>query len=423
MVQVEKLQGINYEWFKRKNGSNGLMVTYNIILSLCLKNTNSKNAGSMTTLSHHSLSKDAATNETVSYEWGVAHLALLQQEHLAFHSAQIQRFSYNSYRGSIWYSSRGYLGNLKILSDDYRRWGYSNDVLKVEMRNNATVISTATTTVCKTQVLGFSILSQLLVVQLVLLLYTIIPSIWYYPCKASLLQCSCYIHFQCVILYWSHSSNKCCYTRYCFRSLISQHYEPTNRFTNRLNDGGRHIIENPQAADLSVGLTNSIIPQRGVGAVTYSRATIATLNRTTSESFVNVFLVRLVFKEREGVRNLTPYSQDVNFWNKFSLTVSGTKVAYTDGSLIGQTIISDAATAVHYVSNGTWPVIIWNTYLFSVSVKNCWVNYVPASICSKYSISKLWPHKLIDDWYCWCWFCSRWSEMVGIVALLNLYQH
>ena len=47
--------------------------------------------------------------------------------------------------------------------------------------------------------------------------------------------------------------------------------------TNRLNDGGRHIVENPRAADLSVDLTNSIIPQRGIGAVTYTRATIATV--------------------------------------------------------------------------------------------------------------------------------------------------
>ena len=52
------------------------------------------------------------------------------------------------------------------------------------------------------------------------------------------------------------------------------------------------------------------------------------------------------------MRNLTPYSQDVNIsWNKVSLTVSGTKVAYTDGSLIGQTIISAAASAAHYASN------------------------------------------------------------------------
>ena len=47
--------------------------------------------------------------------------------------------------------------------------------------------------------------------------------------------------------------------------------------TNRLNDGGRMIVENPQAADLDAPLTTSIIPQRSVGAVSYSRATIATV--------------------------------------------------------------------------------------------------------------------------------------------------
>jgi len=47
--------------------------------------------------------------------------------------------------------------------------------------------------------------------------------------------------------------------------------------TNRLNDGGRLLVENPQAADLDAPLTNSIIPQRGVGAITYTRATPATV--------------------------------------------------------------------------------------------------------------------------------------------------
>ncbi len=60
------------------------------------------------------------------------------------------------------------------------------------------------------------------------------------------------------------------------------------------------------------------------------------------------------FQGARRVRNLTPYSQDVNItWNKVSLTVSGTKVAYTDGSLIGQTIISAAASAAHYASSNT----------------------------------------------------------------------
>ena len=53
------------------------------------------------------------------------------------------------------------------------------------------------------------------------------------------------------------------------------------------------------------------------------------------------------------MRNLTPYSQGVNSWAKYSLTVSGTKVAYTDGSLIGQTMVATATSAAHYVSNST----------------------------------------------------------------------
>jgi hypothetical protein len=146
--------------------------------------------------------------------------------------------------------------------------------------------------------------------------------------------------------------------------------------TNRLNDGGRLLVENPQAADLDVPLTNSIIPQRGVGAVSYTRATIATV---TDHEWVirNCIAGEARFQWARRVRNLTPYSQEANIsWNKFNVTVSGTKVAYTDGSLIGQTIVSAAASAVHYISNGTWPVIIWNTYLFSVSVKAAWVNFV-----------------------------------------------
>ena len=47
--------------------------------------------------------------------------------------------------------------------------------------------------------------------------------------------------------------------------------------TNRLNDGGRLLVENPQAAELYAPLTHSIIPQRSMGAVSYTRATIATV--------------------------------------------------------------------------------------------------------------------------------------------------
>ena len=131
----------------------------------------------------------------------------------------------------------------------------------------------------------------------------------------------------------------------------------------------------PEEAQCSMPLECNVFMKRGTGTVGFTRATTATV--TDFEWYVKPVLSgEARFQGARRVRNLTPYSQDVNFCNKFSLTVSGTKVAYTDGSLIGQTIISDAATAVHYVANGTWPVIIWNTYLFSVSVKAAWVNYV-----------------------------------------------
>lgn len=99
--------------------------------------------------------------------------------------------------------------------------------------------------------------------------------------------------------------------------------------TNRLNDGGRLLVENPQASDLSVSLTNSIIPQRGTGAVTFSRASIATV--TDHEGVIkNCISGEARFQGARRVRNLTTYSQEVNSWGKFSVTVSGTKVAYTD---------------------------------------------------------------------------------------------
>ena len=131
----------------------------------------------------------------------------------------------------------------------------------------------------------------------------------------------------------------------------------------------------PEEAQCSMPLECNVFMRRGQWAINFTRATTATV--TDFEWYVKPVLSgEARFLGARRVRNLAPYSQDVNFCNKFSLTVSGTKVAYTDGSLIGQTIISDATTAVHYVANGTWPVIIWNTYLFSVSVKAAWVNYV-----------------------------------------------
>ena len=161
-----------------------------------------------------------------------------------------------------------------------------------------------------------------------------------------------------------------------YLSLTNRNMATRRNVTGSVNTTGRTPIQYPPEPEFTSNLTSSLIPSASVWTITYSRATPATV---TDHEWVirNCIAGEARFQGARRVRNLTPYSQDVNiWWNKFSLTVSWTKVAYTDGSLIGQTIISAAASAAHYVSNSTWPVIIWNTYLFSVSVKAAWVNFV-----------------------------------------------
>ena len=65
------------------------------------------------------------------------------------------------------------------------------------------------------------------------------------------------------------------------------------------------------------------------------------------------------FQGARRVENLSSYSQTIDniAWSKNSVTVSGTKVAYADGSLIGQTMVSAATTALHYIGNGTASIL------------------------------------------------------------------
>ena len=144
------------------------------------------------------------------------------------------------------------------------------------MRNNATVISTATTTVCKT---GAGLLHTITVTggtAGTIVVYDNTAASGTILCKL-LYECSCYIHFNVSFSIGLTVVTSVCYTRYCFRSLISQHYEPTNCYKSS-QWWWSPFVENPQV-DLSVDLTNSIIPQRGIGAVTYTRATIVPVYR------------------------------------------------------------------------------------------------------------------------------------------------
>ena len=137
---------------------------------------------------------------------------------------------------------------------------------------------------------------------------------------------------------------------------------------NRLPDGGRLLVENPQAADLDVPLTNSIIPQRGMGAVTYSRATIATV-------IDNDWIIRNClsgearFQGARRVANLATFSEDAGnaSWTKSRSTVTTNSVVDPDGKLVADTLVWD----------GTGPSYFYKWFSFVSG------NKYRASICFK----------------------------------------
>ena len=166
---------------------------------------------------------------------------------------------------------------------------------KVEMRNNATVISTATTTVCKT---GAGLLHTITVTggtAGTIVVYDNTAASGTIPSFSSTNALATYtfnVSFSIGLTVVTSAATLC----YCFRSLIYQHYEPTNRYKSSQWWWSSSCRKSTAAIDLDVDLTNSIIPQRGIGAVTYSRASIASL-LIMSESFVNVFLGEASFSK------------------------------------------------------------------------------------------------------------------------------
>ena len=141
--------------------------------------------------------------------------------------------------------------------------------------------------------------------------------------------------------------------------------------TNRLNDGGRHIVENPQAADLSVDLTNSIIPRQWVGSVTYTRASIATI---TDHEWV----IRTVnsgearFLGARRVENMTGYSETFSnpAWVKSSSAITPNAIAWPTGLGMASSLVEWVGTTQHGISKSVaYTNISWNTYISSFYIK------------------------------------------------------
>ena len=112
---------------------------------------NSKNASFDDNQIPSLLIKDATTNETVAVTNGSGSPSTTPTGTASVPLAKYNATPTTRTEGQFGVLQADSLGNLKnTLGTTIAGEDIPNDVLKVEMRNNATVISTATTTVCKT---------------------------------------------------------------------------------------------------------------------------------------------------------------------------------------------------------------------------------------------------------------------------------
>lgn len=138
--------------------------------------------------------------------------------------------------------------------------------------------------------------------------------------------------------------------------------------TNRLNDGGRMIVENPQASELYAPLTHSIIPQSSMGAVTYSRATIATV--TDNDWIIrNCLSGEARFLGARRVRNIATFSEDAGnaAWTKSRATITSNSVIDPNGKLVGDTLVWDGTGISYFFRSIAFE--IGNKYRVSICFK------------------------------------------------------
>ena len=138
--------------------------------------------------------------------------------------------------------------------------------------------------------------------------------------------------------------------------------------TGSVNTTGRLPLQYPPKSEFNNLLTSSLIPQQSVGAITYSRATIATV--TDHEWLLHVCKSgEARFQWARRVENMFSYSEDASnvYWNKVRSSVTANAIAWPDGRLVADLIVGTLAWTSYIYA--PMSVIAGNKYRISVSVK------------------------------------------------------
>ncbi len=139
----------------------------------------------------------------------------------------------------------------------------------------------------------------------------------------------------------------------------------------RLNvtGSGRLPLSYPPRAGFEAQLTNSVIPTSSMGAITYTRATIAKV-KDNEWVIRNCISGEARFEWARRVQNGLPYSQTLTdaSWAKSNSTV--TLDTQTINGIPVYRLVNNVTNGVHLISkNSSFSLVAWNKYIISCIAK------------------------------------------------------
>ena len=153
-----------------------------------------------------------------------------------------------------------------------------------------------------------------------------------------------------------------------YLSLTNRNMATRRNVPNKGIDGGRILVPYANGSRFFAPLTDSVVPNRSIWPITFSRATAATVQ--DNEGMIRYCLSgEARFQGARRVENLFSYSEDASnvYWNKVRASVTANAIAWPDGRLVADLVVGTVAGGSYIYA--PMNVIAGNKYRVSVCVK------------------------------------------------------
>lgn len=153
-----------------------------------------------------------------------------------------------------------------------------------------------------------------------------------------------------------------------YLSLTNRNMATRRNVPNKGIDGGRILVPYANGSRFFAPLTDSVVPNRSIWPITFSRATAATV--LDHEGMIRYCLSgEARFQGARRVENLFSYSEDASnvYWNKVRTSVTANAIAWPSGNLIADLVVGTVAGGSYIYA--PMNVIAGNKYRVSVCVK------------------------------------------------------